>query len=59
MRFKEMDKSGATTEEGKFLTIFQRKGGTWMIIRDTWNSDAPNSQTASPEAVGSEAEPKK
>jgi uncharacterized protein (TIGR02246 family) len=35
------DKSGATVEAGKYLTVFQRKDGKWMIIRDTWNSDAP------------------
>ena len=35
------DKSGATVEAGKVLTVLQRRGGKWMIIRDTWNSDAP------------------
>jgi ketosteroid isomerase-like protein len=35
------DKSGATVEAGKILTVLQRGGGKWMIIRDTWNSDAP------------------
>ena len=35
------DKSGATVESGKVLTVLQRRGGKWMIIRDTWNSDAP------------------
>jgi len=43
------DKSGATVEVGKVLTVFQRKDGRkWMIIRDTWNSDAvPPAQTVS------------
>lgn len=35
------DKNGATVEAGKSLTIFQRRGGKWMMIRDTWNSDGP------------------
>jgi uncharacterized protein (TIGR02246 family) len=35
------DKSGATVDAGKILTVFQRRDGKWMIIRDTWNSDAP------------------
>jgi len=35
------DKSGATVEAGKILTVLQRRGGKRMIIRDTWNSDAP------------------
>src|ERR1700730_15601193 len=37
--FKVTDKSGAAVEAGKYLTVFQRKNGKWMIIRDTWNSD--------------------
>jgi uncharacterized protein (TIGR02246 family) len=39
--FTVTDKSGATLDSGKFTTLFQRKDGKWMIIRDTWNSDAP------------------
>ncbi|HTT00997.1 MAG TPA: nuclear transport factor 2 family protein [Steroidobacteraceae bacterium] len=35
------DKSGATVESGKTLAVFQRKDGKWLMVRDTWNSDAP------------------
>ena len=35
------DKNGATVETGKTLTLFQRRDGKWLIIRDTWNSDSP------------------
>src|SRR5260370_1204464 len=38
--FKITDKSGAGVDAGKYLTVFQRKDGKWVIIRDTWNSDA-------------------
>jgi uncharacterized protein (TIGR02246 family) len=38
--YKITDKSGATLDAGKYLTIFQRNDEKWMIIRDTWNSDA-------------------
>lgn len=38
--FKITDKTGATVDTGKYITVFQRKDGKWMIIRDTWNSDA-------------------
>ncbi len=42
------DKAGATVEAGKTLTVFQRKDGKWMMVRDTWNSDSPPpAQTAS------------
>ena len=46
--YTSTDKSGATIETGKFLTVLQRKDGKWMIIRDTWNSDTPRAtETAS------------
>jgi uncharacterized protein (TIGR02246 family) len=35
------DKSGATIEKGKYVTVYERKGGKWFIIRDIWNSDGP------------------
>jgi uncharacterized protein (TIGR02246 family) len=45
--FKITDKSGAAVDAGKYLTVFQRKDGNWIIIRDTWNSDAaPAAPTA-------------
>jgi uncharacterized protein (TIGR02246 family) len=34
-------KSGASVEIGKYLTVYQKSDGKWLIIRDTWNSDAP------------------
>jgi uncharacterized protein (TIGR02246 family) len=46
--YTNTDKSGTTVDAGKFLTVFQRKDGKWMIIRDTWNSDAARAaETAS------------
>jgi len=35
-------KSGATVEVGKYLTVFKKSDGKWLIIRDTWNADAPS-----------------
>ena len=34
-------KSGAPVEIGKYLTVYKKSDGKWLIIRDTWNSDAP------------------
>ena len=34
-------KSGASVEVGKYLTVYRKSGAKWLIIRDTWNSDAP------------------
>ncbi len=35
------DKSGKVLDKGKYLTVFERKNGKWMIVRDIWNSDTP------------------
>src|SRR5205809_5401471 len=34
-------KSGATVESGKYLTVYKKSDGKWLIVRDTWNADAP------------------
>jgi len=39
--FTVTDKSGATVDAGKYVTVYGRQGGKWVIIRDIWNSDAP------------------
>jgi uncharacterized protein (TIGR02246 family) len=45
--YKVTDKSGAAVDAGKYLSVFQRTNGKWMIIRDTYNSDAaPAAPTA-------------
>jgi uncharacterized protein (TIGR02246 family) len=37
--FMAKDASGATVDEGKYITVFQKTDGKWLIVRDTWNSD--------------------
>jgi uncharacterized protein (TIGR02246 family) len=39
--FTVTDKSGATVDAGKYVTVYGRRDGKWLIIRDIWNSDAP------------------
>ena len=39
--FTVKDKSGATVDTGKYLTLLARRDGRWVIIRDIWNSDSP------------------
>jgi uncharacterized protein (TIGR02246 family) len=34
------DKAGKTVDSGKYLSVFGRRDGKWVIIRDIWNSDA-------------------
>jgi uncharacterized protein (TIGR02246 family) len=57
--YKVTDKSGATLDAGKYLTVFQRKDGKWMIIRDTWNSDAAPAAPAAPPAAPASSAPRK
>ena len=39
--FTVKGKSGATVDAGKYVSVFGRKDGKWLIIRDIWNSDGP------------------
>ena len=38
--FTATDKSGATVDAGKYVTVYAKQGGKWVIVRDIWNSDA-------------------
>ena len=33
------DKAGKVVEAGKYLSVSVKKGGKWLYVRDTWNSD--------------------
>jgi ketosteroid isomerase-like protein len=33
------DKAGKAVDTGKFLEVWERKGGKWRVIRDIWNSN--------------------
>lgn len=35
------DKSGRAVDAGKYLSVSVKKGGKWLYVRDTWNSDGP------------------
>jgi len=37
--FSVADASGAAVDAGKFLSVYRRANGKWLLIRDTWNSD--------------------
>jgi len=34
------DQSGRVVDTGKYLSVSMKKGGKWLYVRDTWNSDA-------------------
>jgi uncharacterized protein (TIGR02246 family) len=44
--FTVTDKSGKTVDTGKYVTVYQKKDGKWVIIRDIWNSDNPPAPAA-------------
>ena len=50
--YKVTDKAGVVVDAGKLVTLFQRRDGKWMIVGDTWNSDAtpgaPAAQVSAP-----------
>lgn len=39
--FTVTDSSGKTVDTGKFVSVWARREGKWVIIHDIWNSDAP------------------
>jgi uncharacterized protein (TIGR02246 family) len=55
--YKVTDKSGAAVDAGKYLSVFQRKDGKWIIIRDTYNSDAAPGAPPAPAAAAASAVP--
>ena len=36
-----VDASGATVATAKYIGVFNKKDGKWLLVRDTWNMDAP------------------
>jgi ketosteroid isomerase-like protein len=49
--------AGATVATGKYLEVWHQDKGNWLIIRDTWNTDAPAAAAAPPPPAPA-AEPK-
>jgi ketosteroid isomerase-like protein len=39
--FAVHDKDGKTLGTGKFVEVWKKINGQWLIIRDIWNNDAP------------------
>jgi uncharacterized protein (TIGR02246 family) len=46
-----VDASGATVANGKYISVFNRKDGKWLLVRDIWNMDAPPAPAAPAEAA--------
>ena len=51
--------AGSSIATGKYLEVWRQDKGNWLIIRDTWNSDAPAVAPAPPPPPPKAAAPKK
>jgi ketosteroid isomerase-like protein len=40
------DKAGYVVDAGKYLSVSRKKGGKWLYVRDTWNSDGARAAAA-------------
>ena len=36
-----VDATGKTVETGKYIEVWRRTNGKWLMVRDIWNDDAP------------------
>ncbi len=52
------DKAGATVDTGKYVELWQKSGGRWLMIRNIWNSDTPAPDPAPSPAKPAAAAPK-
>ena len=43
-----LDKSGAVIDHAKYLTVFRKAAGRWLMLRDIYNSDTPPAAAATP-----------
>ena len=41
-----VDASGATVATAKYIGVFNKIDGKWLLVRDTWNMDAPPAPAA-------------
>jgi len=52
------DKSGALIDRAKYLTVFRKTEGRWLMLRDIYNSDNPPAAAATPAAAPGPTVPK-
>lgn len=43
------DAEGVTTTTGKYVSIFQKRDGKWICVRDIWNADMPEKEQTAQE----------
>jgi ketosteroid isomerase-like protein len=53
------DSSGATIDSGNYMSVHHRTNGSWLYIRDIWNSDRPAAAAAPAQKASSKKPGKK
>ncbi|MDB6162821.1 MAG: hypothetical protein JWL98_253 [Xanthomonadaceae bacterium] len=48
--FSVADATGKAVGTGKYVEIWERQNGKWVMIRDIWNNDAPAAPATAPAA---------
>jgi len=48
--FAVKDTAGNTVGTGKYMEVWRKQDGKWLILRDMWNLDAPPASMAAPAA---------
>lgn len=48
--FAVKDTSGNTVASGKYVEVWRKQDGKWLILRDMWNTDAPAPPAGAPGA---------
>jgi uncharacterized protein (TIGR02246 family) len=43
-----IDKSGAAIDHAKYLTVYRKTDGRWLLLRDMYNTDSPPAAMAPP-----------
>ncbi len=57
--YSVQDSSGTTIDSGNYMSVHHRTNGSWLYIRDIWNSDRPLAAAApAPKASGKKASKK-
>lgn len=44
--FSVTDSAGSVVATGKYIGVFNKIDGKWLLVRDTWNTDAPPAPVA-------------
>jgi len=51
-----IDTAGKTVETGKYIEVWRRINGKWLMVRDIWNDDAPPAPATAESSPGERAQ---